>query len=70
MEAVVDNLIGGQTYRFDIAAVTEAGSGDGLGSEAVGITMPITGWDLKHFLKNFTFIIAGLLECFLIACII
>ncbi|KAI1720266.1 protein-tyrosine phosphatase domain-containing protein [Ditylenchus destructor] len=41
MEAIVDNLVGGQAYRFDVVAVTEAGAGESP-PEGVTIMLPIS----------------------------
>ncbi|KAH7716570.1 Protein-tyrosine phosphatase [Aphelenchoides avenae] len=42
VQAVVDNLIGGQTYRMGVQAVTEAGAGDTpASSENVEVEMPV-----------------------------
>jgi hypothetical protein len=44
VEAVVDNLVGGQIYQMGVQAVTEAGPGDiPAQSEYVKIEMPIMG---------------------------
>ena len=41
IEAIVDNLVGGQSYQITVQAVTEAGVGDLPPSEGVRIEMPI-----------------------------
>uniref|UniRef100_A0AC34RT11 Fibronectin type-III domain-containing protein n=1 Tax=Panagrolaimus sp. JU765 TaxID=591449 RepID=A0AC34RT11_9BILA len=42
IEAVVDNLVGGQSYQLSVQAVTEAGKGDILSStDGIRIEMPI-----------------------------
>lgn len=48
---VVDSLIGGLNYKFDVQAATEAGIGDSLqASKQVIVTMPISGMSthLRH----------------------
>lgn len=40
--AVVDNLIGGLNYQFDVKAATEAGLGDSL-ETLTHVTMPVSG---------------------------
>lgn len=42
IQAVVDNLVGGLRYRFDVRGVTEAGEGDlSAASDAVHAQMPL-----------------------------
>uniref|UniRef100_A0A914Y4E0 Fibronectin type-III domain-containing protein n=1 Tax=Panagrolaimus superbus TaxID=310955 RepID=A0A914Y4E0_9BILA len=44
VEAVVDNLVGGQSYQINSQAVTEAGIGDlPAASDSIRIEMPIMG---------------------------
>uniref|UniRef100_A0A914Y061 Fibronectin type-III domain-containing protein n=1 Tax=Panagrolaimus superbus TaxID=310955 RepID=A0A914Y061_9BILA len=50
VEAVVDNLVGGQSYQINSQAVTEAGIGDlPAASDSIRIEMPIMGMFFRKF---------------------